>query len=383
MAVLLLADGGLQADRLLGNFQNLPHPVGGHVHLLGNLLGGGVVAQLLEQLAGNPDHLVDGLHHVYRDADGAGLVGDGSGDGLTNPPGSVGGELEALHIVELLHRLDQAQVALLDQVQELHPPAHIPLGDGHHQAQIGLRQTLAGPLPLFDGLFQLLAQLVGDLFSRPLQLLQLLLGGGAGGHGLGQLHLLLRGEQVHLADLLQIHPHRIVGTEGVHQGVGIDDLLLGDLLHLLHRGLRCIGQIGDVVLPHRLNAQIFQGIVNFVHLVRTQLHVLQHVQQLGGGELSLLFAPLDELSQLFRPGNALHHLHDLDLAGLHAGLDVGRLLLLHQDHFPNRLFLFCAHFFSSIYAFFCCTCLCTASSSSLRCPAPPSLSSFSPRIRDM
>ena len=31
---------------------------------------------------------------------------------------------------ELLHRLNQAQVALLDQVQELHPPAHVPLGDG-------------------------------------------------------------------------------------------------------------------------------------------------------------------------------------------------------------------------------------------------------------
>ena len=104
------------------------------------------MAQLLEQLAGDPDDLVDGLHHVDGDADGAGLVGDGPGDGLADPPGGVGGELVALGVVELLHRLDQAQVALLDQVQEQHPAAHIPLGDGDHQAQVGLGQALLGPL---------------------------------------------------------------------------------------------------------------------------------------------------------------------------------------------------------------------------------------------
>ena len=38
MGILLLSDGGFQADRLLGNFQNLPHLVHRHVHLLGNLL---------------------------------------------------------------------------------------------------------------------------------------------------------------------------------------------------------------------------------------------------------------------------------------------------------------------------------------------------------
>ena len=132
VGVLLLADGGLQAHRLLGNFQNLPHLVHGHAHLLGDLLGGGVVAQLLEELAGDTDDLVDGLHHVDGDADGAGLVGDGPGDGLADPPGGIGGELVALGVVELLHRLDEAQVALLNQIQKEHAAAHIPLGDGHH-----------------------------------------------------------------------------------------------------------------------------------------------------------------------------------------------------------------------------------------------------------
>ena len=108
MGVLLLPDGSFQADGLLGNLENLPHLVHRHVHLLRDLLRGGVVPQLLKELAGDPDDLVDSLHHMDRDADGAGLVGDGPGNGLPNPPGGIGGELIALGVVELLHGFDEA-----------------------------------------------------------------------------------------------------------------------------------------------------------------------------------------------------------------------------------------------------------------------------------
>ena len=80
-------------------------------------------------------------------ADRAGLVGDGPGDGLADPPRGVGGELEALRVVELLDRPHQAEVALLDQVEEQHPPADVALGDRHDQAQVGLGQLLLGLSP--------------------------------------------------------------------------------------------------------------------------------------------------------------------------------------------------------------------------------------------
>ena len=52
-------------------------------------------------------------------------------------------------------------------------------------------------------------------------------------------------------------------------------------------------------------------------------------------------------------GGALHHLHNLHLAGLHAGLDIGLFLSLLQDHLADGVvFLFGAHVVSSIYAFF-------------------------------
>ena len=46
-----------------------------------------------EALAGE---LVDDFYHVHGDADGCLLVCHARGDGLADPPGCVGGELEAL-----------------------------------------------------------------------------------------------------------------------------------------------------------------------------------------------------------------------------------------------------------------------------------------------
>jgi hypothetical protein len=55
---------------------------------------------------------------VHRDADRARLVGDRARDRLADPPRGVGGELVAAAVFELVHRLHQADVALLDQVEE-------------------------------------------------------------------------------------------------------------------------------------------------------------------------------------------------------------------------------------------------------------------------
>ena len=177
LGVLLFADGRLQRDRGLADAQDLPDLAVGHAHLGGDLLGQRLAAHVLQQLALHADELVDLLDHVHRDADGAGLVGDGPGDGLPDPPGGVGGELVALAVVELLHRADEAQVALLDEVEEAHAVGVVALGDGDDQAQVGLGQLVLGP----------------DV--APLD-------------ALGQRHLLLRGEELDPADLLEVHAHR-------------------------------------------------------------------------------------------------------------------------------------------------------------------------------
>ena len=83
---------------------------------------------------------------MHRYTDRAGLIGNGTCDRLPDPPCRVGAELKALGIIILLDCLDKPQIALLDQIKELHPAAHIPLGNAHHQAQVRLRQAFPGRL---------------------------------------------------------------------------------------------------------------------------------------------------------------------------------------------------------------------------------------------
>ena len=74
--------------------------------------------------------------------DGPGLVGNASGDGLANPPGSVGGELVSLTVLEFLHSLDETNVTLLHQVKELETAVGIFLGDGYHQSEVGIDEPV-------------------------------------------------------------------------------------------------------------------------------------------------------------------------------------------------------------------------------------------------
>ena len=88
--------------------------------------------------------LVELLDHVHRDADRARLVGDRSRHRLPDPPGRVGGELVALAVVELLDCADEAERALLDEVEEREAAAEVALGDRDDEAQVGLDHRLLG-----------------------------------------------------------------------------------------------------------------------------------------------------------------------------------------------------------------------------------------------
>src|ERR1700730_8014271 len=70
--------------------------------------------------------------------------GDGASDGLANPPGGVGRKFVAAAPLEFIDGLHQADVALLDQVQELQAAIGIFFRDGNDQAQVGFDQFLFG-----------------------------------------------------------------------------------------------------------------------------------------------------------------------------------------------------------------------------------------------
>ena len=79
---------------------------------------------------------------MHRDADGASLIGDGAGDGLPDPPRGVGREFVAAAPFELVDGLHQADVAFLNQVEELQAAVRIFLRDGNDEAKVGFDQFL-------------------------------------------------------------------------------------------------------------------------------------------------------------------------------------------------------------------------------------------------
>ena len=108
-------------------------------------------------------------------------------------------------IIKFINRLDKAEIALLDEVEKQHASADIALCDGNDKTQVSLGHAALG----------LLVALA---------------------HPRCKLYLLVGGEKRNLAYLLEIHTNGIIGGEvGVcdYLGLGLDYLLLGDLLYLL------------------------------------------------------------------------------------------------------------------------------------------------------
>ena len=85
---------------------------------------------------------IDFLDHVHRKTNGARLIHDRTLDALPNPPGGIGRETEATLGVEFLDRVDQAEIALLDEVKQGNTAIEIVLGDVNHEAQVVLDHLL-------------------------------------------------------------------------------------------------------------------------------------------------------------------------------------------------------------------------------------------------
>src|SRR5699024_1134167 len=160
VGIIVITNGGFHGNGLFGDLEDLANLVLGHVHLDRQRGRIRLDARFLQNLAVDAVHLVDGFYHVNRNADGACLVGNGTRNGLTNPPCRIGRKLVATTVFKLVDCLHEPDIAFLDQIQELQAPVGVLLGDGNDQPQVGfghfalgLASTgLAGGHALVDGL---------------------------------------------------------------------------------------------------------------------------------------------------------------------------------------------------------------------------------------
>src|SRR6266550_6193194 len=87
-----------------------------------------------------------------RKTDRPSLVCERTRHRLPDPPGRIRRKLVAHLVVELLDRADQAEVALLDEIEERYARLRVVPGDRHHEPevrldQLPLRRLVAGVLP--------------------------------------------------------------------------------------------------------------------------------------------------------------------------------------------------------------------------------------------
>src|SRR4029079_3343879 len=69
-----------------------------------------------------------------------------TGDRLANPPGSIGAELEAAAILELIDRTHQAGVAFLNEVEEREAAVAVLLGNRDDETKVAFGQLALGLL---------------------------------------------------------------------------------------------------------------------------------------------------------------------------------------------------------------------------------------------
>ena len=136
MRILFLADRRLQRNRFLRDFQNLAHLRHRNIHALGDFFRSRLAPQFLNQLPLRAHQFIDRFDHMHRNTNGPGLIGNRARNRLANPPGRVGGKLITAPPFEFIHGLHQADVAFLNQVEELQPAIGIFLCNRNHQAQV-------------------------------------------------------------------------------------------------------------------------------------------------------------------------------------------------------------------------------------------------------
>ena len=142
--VVIVANRCFHRNWLFGDFHDLADFVFRDLHLLGQRRRIGLETKLLQMLTRQAVHFVDGFDHVHRNTNGASLVGDRTCDGLADPPRGVSGKLVAAAVFEFVHRFHQANVAFLNQIQELQAAVGVFLGNRNHQTQVGLDHLFLG-----------------------------------------------------------------------------------------------------------------------------------------------------------------------------------------------------------------------------------------------
>ena len=161
-----------ERDGQLRGTTNRLHLAEVHIQIERDLVIGRLASQFAAQLALAANDPVQPVEYMDGNPDRASLVRDSALDRLTDPPGRVRREFEALPPVEFLGCAHEPDRSLLNQIEERQTLVLVALGDGDDEPEVSF-----------------------DQFARRLWI--------AGLDPLGEAHLIRCGQQIELADLAQ------------------------------------------------------------------------------------------------------------------------------------------------------------------------------------
>ncbi len=202
--------------------------------------------------------LVDGFHHVHRNTDGTRLIGNGSGNGLANPPGSISTEFIAAMIIEFFHGFDQPQIAFLNQIEEKHTAADVAFGNADHQTEVGFCQTFFGSFITFF-------------------------------HALCQFDFLIGRKQRHTADLFEVHLHRVIDENTIGNTKVKIRFIDGRQI------IRCFQMVKVSPLVNNHNSLCGKSRANIIILIRGNIEFRQCILDLGRFQIIPGFTDFNQL----------------------------------------------------------------------------------------
>ncbi len=144
MRIFIITNWRFHGNRFFGNFQDFTYLHFVHFQTFTEFFRCRFAAHFLQQLTRNTVNLVNGFNHVYRNTDGTCLIGNRTGDRLTNPPSRISRELVTTTVFKLVYRFHQTDVTFLNQIQELQAAVGVFLGNRDHQTQVGFDHFFLG-----------------------------------------------------------------------------------------------------------------------------------------------------------------------------------------------------------------------------------------------
>ena len=164
MAVFFLTDRCFERNRLAGDLQNLPTLSSGR-SMRSAISSGAAHGLASARDGGSSNKLIDRFNHVNGNPDRSSLIRNGAGDRLPNPPSGVGTEFVPALIFEFIDRFHQADIAFLNQIEELETSVRVFLCNTDHKPQIRFDQLGLPALHFLFGKIEMLDRIL-DLFSR-------------------------------------------------------------------------------------------------------------------------------------------------------------------------------------------------------------------------